>query len=152
MKCKCSALGSARKWSQAKLTQMYAGVPRHAQTATTSSHHPMARLPRLKLMKHLFRGCDNLKFLFSKISLPCPSAVFLTTILHCLWEPMSRLMLDEGGGVTASIFPRVGSAEQSIDSSPARLFILIAADGRHAAAVLPTFNLTSSLCSQVQKK
>lgn len=65
---------------------------------------------------------------------------------------MSRLMLAEGGGVTASIFPRVGSAEQSIDSSPARLFILIAADGRHAAAVLPTFNLTSSLCGQVQKK
>lgn len=61
-------------------------------------------------------------------------------------------MLAEGGEVTASIFPRVGSAEQSIDSSPARLFILIAADGRHAAAVLPTFNLTSSLCGQVQKK
>lgn len=62
---------------------------------------------------------------------------------------MSRLMRAEGGEVAASIFPRVGSAEQSIDSSPARLFILIAADGRHAAAVLPI--LSTSLHHFVAK-
>lgn len=58
-------------------------------------------------------------------------------------------MRAEGGEVAASIFPRVGSAEQSIDSSPARLFILIAADGRHAAAVLPI--LSTSLHHFVAK-
>lgn len=119
----------------------HADVPRNAQTATTSSHHPMARLSRLKLMKHLFRGCDNLKNFFSKISLPCPTAVFLTTILHCLGEPMSRLMLAEGGEVAASRFFTCAAFH----------FDCCGWSSRRCCPAY-TFNLTSSLCSQVKKK
>lgn len=58
-----------------------------------------------------------------------------------------------GGGCVGQIhFPQVESAEQSIDSLPAYVFILIAVDCRPTAAVLPSFNLTSSSCTSVKKK
>lgn len=58
-----------------------------------------------------------------------------------------------GRGAVGQIhFPQVESAEQSIDSLPAYVFILIAVDCRPTTAVLPSFNLTSSSCTSVKNK
>lgn len=116
----------------------------------------------LKLMKHLFFECD-ITFFFCCFFYLQNLTVMLCRLLNCSFPrhnpSLSRRAnepADAGwrwrGDRLNFLPPGLKSAEQSIDSSPALLFILIAADSRHAAAVPPTFNLTSSFSSKVGLK